>query len=210
MVHLVRHGHVHNPDKVLYGRMPQFRLSDVGVQMAQAVADSFVTNGADVRRVVASPLTRAQQTAEPIAAAYGLGIDTDERLIEAANAYEGRPIQSGAKDFAHPRNWWLLRNPWRPSWGEPYTEQRDRMWAAIRDAAAQTPEGDTVMVSHQLPIWVARTSFERRRFIHDPRSRQCGLASVTSFDVGADGAVGAMFYTEPAAHIEVPLHGSGQ
>jgi broad specificity phosphatase PhoE len=210
MVHLVRHGHVHNPDKVLYGRMPQFRLSDAGVQMAQAVADSFVANGADVRRVVASPLTRAQQTAEPIAAAYGLAIDTDERLIEAANAYEGRPIHSGAKDFAHPRNWWLLRNPWRPSWGEPYTAQRDRMWAAIRDAANETPDGDTVMVSHQLPIWVARTSFERRRFIHDPRSRQCGLASVTSFDVGTDGAVGAMFYTEPAAHIEVPASGSAQ
>ena len=41
-VHLVRHGQVHNPDKVLYGRLPQFRLSEAGEQMAQAVADYLV------------------------------------------------------------------------------------------------------------------------------------------------------------------------
>ena len=204
MVHLVRHGHVHNPDKILYGRLPEFRLSDAGEAMARAVADSFVTNGFDIGRVVSSPLLRARQTAQPIADAFGLGVDIDDRVIEAANAWQGTPVQSGAKDFIHPRNWWLLRNPWRPSWGEPYTEQRDRMWAAITDAAAATPDHDTVIVSHQLPIWVARMSFERKRFIHDPRSRECAVASVTSFDVGADGAVGAMFYLTPAALIEVP------
>ena len=118
-VHLLRHGHVHNPDKVLYGRLPKFRLSDAGVEMAQAVADYLVAEGIEVGRVVASPLERAQQTAAPIAAAFDLEIATDERVIEAGNAYEGQPLQSGARDFAHPRNWWLLRNPWKPSWGEP-------------------------------------------------------------------------------------------
>ncbi|MFV0286467.1 MAG: histidine phosphatase family protein [Demequina sp.] len=203
VVHLLRHGHVHNPDKVLYGRLPEFRLSDAGQAMARAVADDLTARSVPVTRVVASPLLRAQQTAQPIADAYGLEIATDERLIEALNAYEGTVLQSGAKDFLHPRNWWLLRNPWKPSWGEPYTEQRDRMWAAIRDAAAANPDGDTVMVSHQLPIWVARMEFEQRRFLHDPRSRQCGLASLTSFDF-RDGEPVAMSYAEPAAHIEVP------
>ncbi|WP_084077366.1 histidine phosphatase family protein [Demequina sp. NBRC 110057] len=203
VVHLLRHGHVHNPDKVLYGRLPEFRLSDAGQAMARAVADDLRAREVPVTRVVASPLLRAQQTAQPVADAYGLEIATDERLIEALNAYEGTVLQSGAKDFLHPRNWWLLRNPWKPSWGEPYTEQRDRMWAAIRDAAAANPDGDTVMVSHQLPIWVARMEFEKRRFLHDPRSRQCGLASLTSFDI-RDGEPVAMSYAEPAAHIEVP------
>lgn len=207
-VHLVRHGHVHNPDKILYGRLAEFRLSDAGERMARAVADSLVARGVPVQRVVSSPLLRAQQTAAPIAEAFALPIDTDDRLIEAANAYQGKPVQTGAKDFLHPRNWWLLRNPWKPSWGEPYTEQRDRMWAAIRDAAAQTPSGDTVMVSHQLPIWVARMEAEKRRFIHDPRSRECALASVTSFNVGADGVATAVAYATPAAHIEVPTYGS--
>ena len=202
-VHLLRHGHVHNPDKVLYGRLPEFRLSDAGEQMAQAVADYLVAEGTEVGRVVASPLQRAQQTATPIAAAFDLEIVTDDRVIEAGNAYEGKPLQSGPRDFAHPRNWWLLRNPWTPSWGEPYVEQQARMWEAIRDAAAANPESDTVIVSHQLPIWVARLSFEKRRFFHDPRSRQCGLASLTSFTF-AGGEPVSMNYREPAAHIEVP------
>ena len=202
-VHLLRHGHVHNPDKVLYGRLPQFRLSDAGREMARAVADDLVAREVPVGAVVASPLQRAQETAAPIVAAFGLEVATDPRIVEAANAYEGTPLQSGAKDFLHPRNWWLLRNPWKPSWGEPYTEQRDRMWAAIRDAAASNPAADTVMVSHQLPIWVARLSFEKRRYLHDPRSRQCGLASLTSFTF-EDGEPVSMQYREPAAHIEVP------
>lgn len=204
LIHLVRHGHVHNPDKVLYGRLENFGLSEAGHEMARAVARHFQDEGVPVGRVIASPLQRAQETAAPIADAFGLPIDTDERLIEAWNIWEGSPLQSGPKDFVHPKNWWRLRNPWRPSWGEPYTEQADRMWAAIRDAAAATPDKDTVMVSHQLPIWVARSTFERRSLLHDPRSRQCGLASVTSFHVEPDGTASAMFYATPAASIEVP------
>lgn len=208
LVHLVRHGHVHNPDKILYGRLPEFRLSDAGEAMAQAVADHFVATGADVTAVIASPLLRAQQTARPTAEAFGIEIQTDERIIEAANIYEGGKIQSGPKDFAHPRNWWLLRNPAKPSWGEPYTEQRDRMWGAILDAAAANPEHETVMVSHQLPIWVTRMSFEKRRFLHDPRSRECALGSITTFTI-EDGVATAMAYATPASHIPVPKYGSG-
>ncbi|MFW2512857.1 histidine phosphatase family protein [Demequina sp. SO4-13] len=203
VVHLLRHGHVHNPDKVLYGRLPEFRLSAAGEAMAQAVADDLVAIGNPVGRVVASPLLRAQQTAGPLAEAFGVDIVTDARVIEALNAYEGKPLQSGAADFMHPRNWWLLRNPWAPSWGEPYVEQRDRMWAAIRDAAEANPNSDTVMVSHQLPIWVARLAFEKRSYLHDPRTRECRLASLTSFTF-RDGEPIAMSYREPAAHIEVP------
>ncbi len=199
-VHLVRHGQVHNPDKVLYGRLPQFRLSEAGEQMARAVADYLVAEKVPVKRVIASPLERAQQTALPIAEAFGLPVDTEPRIIEAGNMYEGEKIPSGVKDFIHPRNWWRLRNPWTPSWGEPYREQDARMWAAIRDAATATPDGDTVMVSHQLPIWVARLAFERRRFFHDPRTRECALASVTSF-VFEDGEPVSMTYATPAAHV---------
>ncbi len=199
-VHLVRHGQVHNPDKVLYGRLPQFRLSDAGLQMAQAVADYLIAQNVPVKRVIASPLERAQQTALPIADAFGLPVDTEPRIIEAGNIYEGEKLPSGIKDFIHPRNWWRLRNPWGPSWGEPYRDQDARMWAAIRDAADATPDGDTVMVSHQLPIWVARLAFERRRFLHDPRSRECALASLTSF-VFEDGEPVSMTYATPAAHV---------
>jgi len=201
-VHLVRHGQVHNPDKVLYGRLPQFRLSQAGEEMARSVADYLVAENIPVKRVVASPLDRAQQTAAPIAAAFGLPVDTEPRIIEAGNIYEGEPLQSGVKDFIHPRNWWRLRNPWKPSWGEPFKEQADRMWSAMRDAAAATPDGDTVMVSHQLPIWVARLSFEGKSYLHDPRKRECSLASVTSF-VFENGEPVSMTYASPAAHVRL-------
>jgi broad specificity phosphatase PhoE len=201
-VHLVRHGHVHNPDAVLYGRLPNFHLSATGRQMADAVADHLAEASVPVGRVIASPLQRAQETAQPIARAFGLPVDTEPRIIEAGNVYEGEPLQSGVKDFIHPRNWWRLRNPWKPSWGEPFTEQADRMWAAIRDAAAATPDADTVMVSHQLPIWVARLSFEGRSFLHDPRKRECALASMTSFRFEGDEPI-EMTYATPAAHITV-------
>jgi broad specificity phosphatase PhoE len=203
-VHLVRHGHVHNPQKVLYGRLASFGLSDTGRAMADAVAAHLVAHEVPVARVVASPLQRAQETAVPIAAAFSLPIDTDERLVEAWNVWEGAPLQSGAKDFIHPRNWWRLRNPWRPSWGEPYTEQAERMWQAIHAAAAATPHGDTVMVSHQLPIWVARSTQEKRSLFHDPRSRECALGSITSFHIDADSTVTGVTYASPAGHIEVP------
>lgn len=203
VVHLLRHGHVHNPEKVLYGRLPGFRLSDTGQAMARAVADDLRARGVDIRRVVASPLQRAQETARPIAEAYGLKIDTEPRIIEAGNIWEGSPLPSGPKDLLSLKSLWRLRNPFRPSWGEPYKEQTARMWAALRDAAATTPDGETIMVSHQLPIWVARSTFEHRSLVHDPRSRECGLASLTSFTF-ADGEAVSMEYREPAAHIEVP------
>ncbi|WP_291381709.1 histidine phosphatase family protein [Demequina sp.] len=202
-VHLVRHGHVHNPDAVLYGRLPNFHLSDTGRKMADAVAEYLVDTGLPVARVIASPLQRAQETATPIARAFGLPIETEPRIIEAGNIYEGETLPTSFKDFVHPRHWWRLRNPWRPSWGEPFKEQAERVWSAIRDAAAATPDGDTVMVSHQLPIWVARLSFEKRGFLHDPRKRECGLASITSFRF-EDGEPVQMTYATPAAHIKAP------
>ncbi len=203
VVHLLRHGHVHNPEKVLYGRLPGFHLSDAGSRMAQAVADDLLARKVDIRRVIASPLQRAQETAGPIAEAYGLKIDTEPRIIEAGNDWEGTPLPSGPKDFLNLRSLWMLRNPMRPSWGEPYKEQTARMWDALRAAAEATPEGETIMVSHQLPIWVARSTFEKRSLVHDPRKRECGLASLTSFTF-QDGEPVAMEYREPAAHIEVP------
>ncbi|MCW2709073.1 MAG: hypothetical protein JWM22_2915, partial [Frankiales bacterium] len=86
-VHLLRHGEVFNPTGVLYGRLPGFRLSDDGRQMA--VEASLALKGRDVTEVVASPLLRAQETAEPIADVFGLGITTDDRLIESENHFEG-------------------------------------------------------------------------------------------------------------------------
>ena len=194
-VHLLRHGEVHNPAKILYGRLPGYRLSDDGVAMAKRAADWFVDK--DVVHLVASPLERTQQTAQPLAEAKGLEVQIDERIIEAGNAFEGMVMAGAAGVFRAPRNWWKLRNPFEPSWGEPYVEIAARMLAAVEAARDAARGHEAVLVSHQLPIWTVRLHVEGRRYAHDPRRRQCGLASVTSVHYDGDRLDGVT-YAEPA------------
>ena len=195
VVHLVRHGAVENPRDVLYGRLPGFHLSAEGRVMAKAVADSLA--GRDITVLRSSPLERALETAEPIAAEFGLDVVVDERLIEPWNHFEGMTFGVGNGALRRPDHWRYLWNPVRPSWGEPYTEVAARMRAAMSDAAAAASGHEAVCVSHQLPIWVARRSFDGRRLWHDPRRRECALASVTSFTY-QEGRVTGMTYDEPA------------
>lgn len=195
VVHLMRHGEVHNPTGVLYGRLPHFRLSPAGEQMALRTADWFL--GRDVTHLVASPLERAQQTARPIAEVLGLPIATDDRLIEAGNDFEGKTFGVGDGAMRHPANWWRLRNPWRPSWGEPYREIAARMLGAVAAARDAARGHAAVCVSHQLPIWTLRLHLEGRSYLHDPRRRECGLASVTSLTYVGDRLTG-LSYAEPA------------
>jgi broad specificity phosphatase PhoE len=195
VVHMMRHGEVFNPQKILYGRLPGFRLSDAGEAMADKAAQWFLDK--DVTHLVASPLERAQQTAAPIAEQLELEIATDERLIEAGNAFEGTHFAGGDGVLRRPGNWWKLRNPFRPSWGEPYVEIAARMLAAAEAARDAARGHAAVCVSHQLPIWTLRLHLTGRRYVHDPRHRQCGLASVTSLTYVGDRFVG-LDYAEPA------------
>jgi broad specificity phosphatase PhoE len=197
-VHLLRHGEVHNPEGVLYGRLPGFRLSELGVRQAAAAAAWLAQR--DVAYLVSSPLERARQTAEPLAAATGLDVAVDERLIEADNLLQGRPVAGGKGLFKDPSNWKYFRNPLRPSWGEPYAEIATRVLAAARSARDAAAGRDAVCVSHQLPIVCARRRAEGQRLFHDPRHRECNLASVTSLTFDGDDIVGVE-YSEPAAAL---------
>ncbi|HET7900439.1 MAG TPA: histidine phosphatase family protein [Candidatus Nanopelagicales bacterium] len=198
VVHLLRHGEVFNPEKVLYGRIPGYRLSELGQQMAVRAAEALADR--DVAVVTASPLERAQQTALPIAASHGLGVGSDDRLIEAGNVFEGQRVGVGDGVLRSPKAWRHLYNPFTPSWGEPYVEIAARMRAAVATARDEARGHEAVLVSHQLPIWVARLDAENRRFVHDPRRRQCGLASLTSLTFDDDRLV-AIVYTEPSADL---------
>ncbi|WIM96730.1 histidine phosphatase family protein [Actinoplanes oblitus] len=197
-VHVFRHGEVFNPTKILYGRLPDFHLSELGHQMAKAAAQALA--GRDVTHVVASPLERAQETAAPISAEFELETATDVRLIESANYFEGKRVSVGDGAFSNPRHWWVLRDPITPSWGEPYLVIAQRMFEALQAARVAAEGHEAVCVSHQLPIWTLRRYVEGKRLWHDPRKRQCGLASLTSFRFEGSKVVG-IDYTEPAAHL---------
>lgn len=203
VVHLLRHGEVHNPDGVLYGRRDGFHLSDLGRRMAELVGRHLSDH--DITVVVASSLTRAQETAAPIAAEHGLAITTDDRVLEAANLFEGETVNAGPAAFAHPRHWAKLVNPFRPSWGEAYEIIADRMLAAVEDARAAAHGHEAVIVSHQLPIWTARNRLLGRRLWHDPRNRQCALASLTTLTY-VDDELESVTYSEPAAALLPQAH----
>ena len=202
VVHLVRHGQVHNPDGVLYGRTPGFGLSELGRRMAQRLAEHF----ADVPLVhlVSSPLQRAQETIAPIAAAHPhLEVHIDDRVVEAANVFEGRSFGKRNEILLRPSSWWAMRNPLRPSWGEPYTSIVARMRTALADAASHAVGGQALVLSHELPIWMARSWAEGASLVHDPRRRQTRLASVTTFTFNGTHLM-RVDYTEPCADL-VPV-----
>ncbi|GAB99000.1 MULTISPECIES: histidine phosphatase family protein [Gordonia] len=195
IVHMMRHGEVDNPEGILYGRLPGFRLSGTGRSQAQTVADALADH--DVKAVFASPLQRAQETATPIAAAHGLSIQTNDDLIEADNVFEGLKVSVGDGALSKPRHWPKLRDPFTPSWGEPYIQLAHRMLAAANKARDAARGHEAVCVSHQLPVYTLRRFLEGQRLWHDPRRRQCSLASLTSL-IYDDDALVDIIYSEPA------------
>ncbi len=198
-VHVLRHGEVENPNKILYGRQPGWYLSSRGQEMAATLGQW--SKSIDLGALHVSPLQRAQETAAPIAASHNIAITTDERLIEAANIFEGKSFELGSGVLKHPSSWRHLYNPWRPSWGEPYVEQINRMLAAVFAAKDAASGKDAICVSHQLPIWILRSAIENRHLLHDPRKRECTLASVTSVHFDNDGVISGISYSEPARHL---------
>jgi len=195
-VHVVRHGEVYNPTGILYGRLLGFHLSEAGKAQADAVASALADR--DIVAVVSSPLQRAQETATPIAAKHDLPVDTDSDLIESANFFEGKRMGPGDGAWRDPRFWWQLRNPFRPSWGEPYAEIAERMTNAVDKARARGAGQEVVCVSHQLPVWTLRLHVTGRHLWHDPRRRECALASVTTLVYDGDRLVDVE-YCQPAA-----------
>jgi broad specificity phosphatase PhoE len=205
IVHLLRHGEVHNPEQILYGRLPGFRLSERGQRQALTVAEAVA--GHDITYVVASPLQRAQETAAPIAGAHRLDVHTDDRLIEAGNEFEGRRVAVGDGALRQPKHWSKLRNPFLPSWGEPYLEIAHRMLGAAYRARAAADGHEALCVSHQLPIWTLRRFLQAKTLWHHPGHRQCSLASLTSL-VFNDEELVDVVYSEPAGATDPKVTGA--
>lgn len=195
-VHLVRHGEVYNPKKILYGRMPGYHLSSRGNSMAVATSKFF--RGRDVTYLAASPLERAQETARPIAEVTGCEVQTREDILEAGNTFEGLRTKGWRSQLINPVRWRHMTNPLEPSWGEPYQEIFQRMWGAVEDARDTAEGHEAVLVSHQLPIVMVQRHVQGKPLTH--ASRNCDLASVTSL-VFDGGDVVDWAYTTPAQHI---------
>ncbi|MDX2376025.1 histidine phosphatase family protein [Microbacterium sp. LRZ72] len=193
-LHLVRHGEVFNPTRVLYGRLAGFGLSDDGRDMARRAAEHVQRLDRPVRTLISSPLQRARESSEPFTELFGLEAVIDERVVEPMNVFEGKRMR---RALLNPLNWRHLRDRDLPSWGEPYAHVVSRMRQAMNQAWDAAASGDVVIVSHQLPIWATHLSVAGERLRHDPRRRRCALSSVTSF-VREEGTWREVAYAEPA------------
>ena len=200
-IHLVRHGEVHNPDGVIYGRLPNFGLSQLGQQMAEASADHIRLSGAKVSRLLVSPLQRTLESAKPIAERFNVPIEVEDEIIEPDNIFEGHSV-SLKTIVRNPRFLLRLHNPFRPSWGEPFIQIQQRMLAAMERAWSETASGEVVMVSHQLPIWMVHRYSQGQRLSHDPRQRRCDLSSITSFEF-TNGSLLEVDYRDPAKPLRL-------
>jgi broad specificity phosphatase PhoE len=179
---------------VLYGRLPEFRLSVAGRRMARQAAEYVHGLDRPVTALVCSPLQRTRESAEPFTELFGIEPFVDERVIEPTNVFEGRRMR---RALLNPLNWRHLARPAVPSWGEPYAQVVARMEAAMTDAWNRADTGDVVVVSHQLPIWVTHLAIAGQPAKHDPRKRRCALSSVTSVELRGDRWV-EVGYAEPA------------
>jgi Fructose-2,6-bisphosphatase len=198
IVHLVRHGEVHNPEKILYGRIPGYRLSARGRNQTAASAAAF--RGHDVTYLAASPLQRAQETAEPFADVTGLQVITDADLLEAGNRFEGLRTKGWRSQLWNPVRWQLMTHPSQPSWGEHYTDIEARMMNAVERARLAAEGHEAILISHQLPIVCVQRGVRGQKLSHNPATRQCDLASVTSL-IFRDSSIVGIDYTEPAQEI---------
>ncbi len=91
----------------------------------------------------------------------------------------------------------MLRDPSLPSWGEHYTDIAERMMDSVERARLEAEGHEAVLVSHQLPIVCVQRAVMELPLAHNPGSRQCDLASVTSL-VFHDEVITDIYYTEPA------------
>ena len=89
---LVRHGRVHNPLKLFYGRMPRFGLSRTGFEEAYRAARFFKSR--PVAAVFSSPLLRSLQTARTILAFHpALELKKTRLLLEVHTPWDGMPAE---------------------------------------------------------------------------------------------------------------------
>lgn len=172
-------------------------MSQRGRQMAQRTASALATR--PVSRILSSPLQRAVESAQPLANTVGLPVEIDERLNEGLNKFQGSRM-SLSRVLTDPSIWPLLRNPWKPSWGEPYAEISKRMMSMAEAAWESVPDGEVVLVSHQIAIWIFHRTAAGIPLPHLPNQRRCSLSSVTSYrKVGTRWKEES--YREPAADL---------
>jgi broad specificity phosphatase PhoE len=155
-VHLVRHGETHNPRHVVYADLDGYHLNDHG--LTEAASTAVFLADRPIAAVWTSPLDRARETAEIVAAPHGLVPRLEPDLVEwrlangwAGIVWEDLPVERPGELEAY------LDHPWDlPFSAESLDELARRVAAVAERAAGEIPDGEVIVVTHQDPVQSAR------------------------------------------------------
>ena len=148
---LLRHGQTPMSMQKRYAGRSDVPLTDLGVQQAAAAAKRLASAGLDV--IVTSPLLRAVQTAEEVAAATGATVVTDDGFREADfGAWEGLTFAEVQERWPAEMAAWLADPEVAPPGGESLAGVNERVTAALRRVLAARERQTVLVVSHVTPI----------------------------------------------------------
>jgi broad specificity phosphatase PhoE len=203
VIHLLRHGLVYNPKKIIYGRLPGYHLAKIGFQMAENIANLSAKKNNDlhnVTKIYSSPLLRAIQTATPISKQLNIRIYKDNRLTESDSYFAGKKVTFHTLSQAAVKNY--LKDPALPSWGEPHRWVQNRIVDIVNETVKKRAGKSTLLVSHQLPIWLGRLYYEHRKVgFFNSTIRQCTVGSLTSLYFNDDGSFNHVNYIEQPKYL---------
>lgn len=145
-VWLARHGEVHNPGGLLYGRLPRIRLSPEGQRQARALADLLAPRS--IQAVYSSPMLRARKTAELVAAPHEARVRIDRDLMEIRTGWQGEPLANLERI-----NWDFYAHP-RSADDETIQAIHDRMRRWLDRVLKRHADGEVVGISHGDPILI--------------------------------------------------------
>jgi probable phosphoglycerate mutase len=148
---LLRHGQTPMSAQKRYAGRSDVPLTDVGVQQAAAAAKRLASAGLDA--IVTSPLLRAVQTAEEVAATTGAPVVTDEGFRETDfGAWEGLTFAEVRERWPAEMTAWLADPAVAPPGGESFAEVSKRVTAALHRVLAARERQTVLIVSHVTPI----------------------------------------------------------
>ncbi len=172
---LVRHAEVHNPEDIVYGRLPRFGLSELGRAQASATAEALARE--PITAIYTSPRLRARQTAAAISRFHpGAPVHVSRYLDEVRTDWQGASWEEIGRGFN------MYASP-RADGDETIEQVAERMRRFVSRTLRRHP-GETVAgVSHGDPIVIAKRALEGRELtyaaIREPDYPR--LASVTRF-----------------------------
>ncbi|MBT4498575.1 MAG: histidine phosphatase family protein [Gemmatimonadetes bacterium] len=168
ILYLVRHGEVHNPTGIIYGRLPNFGLSDNGRAQLQQAAELLAPH-APFQGLYASPMQRAQESAAILGAHLNLEIATQEQIIETGiGAYQGKRFEDLPKPY-------ITEEPVHEGI-ECAASIRKRILTWVDEICQLHPDGKVIAVSHRDPIIVTLLHWIKK-----------GLEDLPDFDLPPGG-----------------------